>query len=483
MKIKKLFKSIKCSAIKGSKEVEINGICSDSRYVAPGNLFIAKKGGSFDGTEFISNAVSAGAQAIVTDMYDPYLKSVVQIIHDDVFSIEADISATYYNFPSKHLFTIGVTGTNGKTTISYLIKHLFDKAKKKSGLLGSVEYILGDNSFFSSLTTPDNVNIQKYLKEMLLEGCDTAVMEVSSHGLDQGRLKNIEFDIAVFSNLSQDHLDYHHSLENYSDAKKRLFDSLKTAGNAIVNLDDEWSAKMIESTKANIVTFGINNKRADLFAKNIKFSIEGLDFDFCYKDKKAKVKSALIGRFNVYNILAAIAAALSANISLDEIIKNIKSFHGTHGRLERVLSKEKFQVFVDFAHSPDALRNVLLTLREIKPNKIITVFGCGGDRDKEKRPIMGKICSELSDISVITSDNPRTENLQSIISDIEKGFIDKKYIVHEDRYKAIEEAISIASDGDIVLIAGKGHESTQVFANKTNLFNDRETAEKIIGQI
>jgi UDP-N-acetylmuramoyl-L-alanyl-D-glutamate--2,6-diaminopimelate ligase len=481
MKLRKLFKNIEYRTIKGSQEIEINGICSDSRYVAPGNLFIAKKGEKYDGADFIPNAVAAGAVAVVTDLYDPYLK-VVQVIHDDVNSIEADIASNYFNFPSKSLFMVGVTGTNGKTTISYLIKHLFESGKKKSGLLGTIEYILGNNELPSSLTTPDNLLIQKYLREMISSGCTHAVLEVSSHGMEQNRLKNIDFDIAIFSNLSQDHLDYHDNLENYSDAKKKLFDSLAPSGVAVVNIDDEWSAKMIETTKAKIITYGIKNKQADFFAKNIKFSLDGVEFDLIYKDIKEKITSPLIGRFNVYNILAAVAAANAAEIPLDQIIKYLSSFQSARGRLERVKTDRNFYLFVDFAHTPDALKNVLQTLKEIKHHKIITVFGCGGDRDKGKRPLMGKICSQFSDLSVITSDNPRSEEPGKIISEIEKGFIKKNYFIEEDRSKAIEKALSLAEEKDIVLVAGKGHETTQIFANKTLLFNDREIAKKILGK-
>lgn len=482
MKLRKLLKNINCKAIKGSQDVEISGICSDSRYVAPGNLFIAKRGIKYDGTDFIPNAVAAGATAVVTDIYDPYLKKVSQIIHDDVSQIEADIAAAYYNFPSESLFMVGVTGTNGKTTTCYLIKHIFDNAQKKTGLLGTVEYILGKNKFASTLTTPDNVKIQKYLKEMVVDGCTSAALEVSSHGLEQGRLDNVNFNVGIFSNLSQDHLDYHLNFENYADSKKRLFDALDSSGAAIVNIDDEWAAKMIETTKARIITYGTENKKADFFAKNIKFSLEGLEFELIYKDSVEKVKARLTGLFNVYNILAAIAASVEAEISLGQIIKSIETFNSAPGRLERVKSKKDFYVFVDFAHTPEALKNVLQTLRALKPNKIITVFGCGGDRDRTKRPLMGKICSELSDINVITSDNPRSEPPLQIISEIEAGFKTKNYLVEEDRSKAIEKAINLAEKNDIVLIAGKGHETSQIFANKTILFNDREIAEKILGQ-
>lgn len=481
MKLKKILKDIKYKTIKGSKEIEISGICSDSRYVAPGNLFIAKKGGKYDGTDFIPKAVSAGAVAVVTDIFDPFLKNIVQIIHDDVAEIEADIASAYYNFPSKSLFVVGITGTCGKTTIAYLIKHILDGAKISTGLIGTIECILGSTSFHSSLTTPDNLLIQKYLKEMVVSGCKSAVLEVSSHGLDQGRLKNIKFNVAIFTNLSQDHLDYHHSMENYSDAKKRLFDSLSSSGKAIVNIDDIWSAKMIENTKAEIITYGIKNERTDLFAKNITFSFSGLQFDLFYRGEKHKVSSSLIGRYNVYNILAAIAASLEEKLSLSEIIKSVSTFKSATGRLEKIDSNKDFQVFIDFAHKPEALKNVLFTLKELHPKRIITIFGCGGDRDREKRPLMGKISSELSDISIITSDNPRSEDPISIISQIVKDMKKDSFLIEPDRYKAIEKAINLAKKGDVVLIAGKGHESSQIFANKTILFNDKEVAKQILG--
>jgi UDP-N-acetylmuramoyl-L-alanyl-D-glutamate--2,6-diaminopimelate ligase len=482
MKLKKLFKNIKYKEIKGSKEVEINGICSDSRCVAPGNLFIARKGMLEDGTDYIEEALSAGAVAVVTDMYNPFLKKIPQVIHDEILEIEADIAANYHDFPSKNLFTVGITGTNGKTTTSYLIKHIFEKDQRKCGLLGSVEYIIGNNLIFSTLTTPNSPFLQKYLKEMVVDGCNAVILEVSSHGLEQERVKNIDFDIAVFSNLTQDHLDYHHTIEHYSDAKKKLFDTLKEEATAVVNVDDEWSAKMIETTKAKIITYGIKN-RADVLAKNIVFSMDGLEFDVCFLDKQEKFKSSLIGRFNIYNILAAISASLEAKISLKDIKKYVSTYSNVRGRLEKIKTKKDFYVFVDFAHTPDALENVLLTLNEIKKGRIITVFGCGGNRDKDKRPKMAAVCSRFSDISIITSDNPRREDPMEIISDIEKGFSEKDYLIEEDRYLAIEKAIKLAKKDDIVLIAGKGHESTQTFANKTILFDDKKITEKICSKI
>ncbi len=482
VKIKKLFKDIPYREIKGSKEIEITGVCSNSRYVAPGNLFIARKGTSHNGSDFIKDAVLAGAVAVVTDIYDPFLNKITQILHDDVASIEADIASSYFQNPSKDLFMVGVTGTSGKTTTSYLIKHLLDFKELKAGLLGSVEYILGKNSLPSSLTTPDAIFNQKYLREMLSNNLKAAVMEVCSHSLVQGRIKNIDFDVAVFTNLTQDHFDYHGNFENYGNAKKLLFDSLAEDGLAVINSDDSSSKKMKEHTKAKVLSYGIENE-ADLMAKNIRFSSSGLEFDLCYLGAVEKITSSLIGRFNVYNILAAALVALEAKLSLQDVKKALISFNNVRGRLERVKNKKNFHIFVDYAHKPDALKNVLLTLNEIKNGRIITVFGCGGDRDRDKRPKMGKIASEMSDFCIVTSDNPRKEDPRFIISEIEKGIEKDNYLVEENRYSAIEKAICLAKDDDIVLIAGKGHETTQIFANNTALFDDRSVAVEIASKL
>lgn len=476
MKLKNLLKRIPYQVIKGPQNVDITGICSDSRYVAPGNLYIAKRGVNFDGNEFITDAISSGAIAILTDTFNPFLK-VTQIIVEDVGKIEADIAATYHDFPSKDLFMIGVTGTNGKTTITYLIKHVLDK-KSQTGLLGTIEYITGKNRYDSSLTTPNAVLLQKYLKEMILDGCKNCVMEVSSHSLCQDRIKNIDFDAAIFTNLTQDHLDYHNTLENYADAKKILFDSLLPSSFAIINIDDIWAAKMIESTKAKIITYGIEN-RADFNAKNIQFSLNGLKFDLHFLNQITTIDTHLIGRFNVYNILAVIALALEMGIPIEEIKRSISSYKNTPGRLERVETKRDFHIFVDYAHTPDALKNVLTTLKEIKKNRIITIFGCGGNRDRGKRPKMGKIAANLSDITIVTSDNPRNEDPKMIISEIVSGIDKKNYLIEEDRYLAIKKGIELAQKDDIILIAGKGHETTQSFANKKQLFDDRVVVKEL----
>lgn len=477
MKLKKLLKDIENIEIKGPKDVSITGICADSKCVAPGNLFIAKKGKTFDGADFINQAVDSGALAILTDIHDPFLKNISQIIHKDISKIEAQIIDNYYQNPSKELCVVGVTGTNGKTTTTYLIKHILDYLKKSCGLLGTIEYIFGKNKIFSSLTTPDNILIMKYLKEMVKEKMEYVAIEVSSHGLFQERVKNIDFDAAIFTNLSQDHLDYHNCFENYLLSKKKLFDSLKENSFAIVNKDSSFSSSIIKDTKAKVFSFGRN---ADLSFENIKTSIEGIEFDIIYKEFKERIKSSLIGRFNIYNLLSAISFFLVRKFSIKDIKKAIYTFKGVKGRLEKVKNKKGINIFIDFAHTEDGLMEVLLSLKEIKKGKIITVFGCGGDRDKSKREKMGKVASQLSDFFIITSDNPRSEDPKEIINQIEKGALKDNYEKEKDRYLAIKKAIFLAKKDDIVLIAGKGHETYQIFSSQREFFDDKKVALEIL---
>lgn len=458
MRVKSLVKGLDVT-VKGSKEVEITGISSDSRTVAPGNLFIAKRGGTHDGTQFIGQAVSAGAVAIVTDIYDPSLEKT-QIIHKDVSSIEAKIAARYYGEPAEDLFVVGVTGTKGKTTTTYLIKHLLDGLKKPSGLIGTVETVVGDHRFFSTLTTHDVIANQKWLKEMELKGCKAAVLEVSSHGLDQGRVDEIGFDLGVFTNLYPDHLDYHKTIEEYAAAKKKLF---AKAEQAILNADSPWSEFMGKG-----FTFGI--EKGDLRASDIVFTASGTQFviDNC------RFQLPLIGRFNVYNALAAIAVGLQIGAKLHEMRDILAKFTSVPARLERIGN-----VFVDFAHTGEALENVLQTLQEIAKGRVIVVFGCGGNRDPGRRVGMAKAAEKWADVSIITSDNPRQEDPHEIAKQILAGF-SRPPLVELDRKRAISMAIEMAKPDDLVLIAGKGHERVQIFAHQTIPFDDAAIVKEII---
>ncbi len=487
MKIKRIFKDIPVSEIKGSKEIEITGVCSHSKQVAPGNLFIAKKGKTVEGSQFISEAISAGAVAVVNDIYDPTLK-VTQVIHPNVAEIEGLIASSYYQRPCQEMLMVGVTGTNGKTTISYLIKHLFDSQNQSCGLIGTIEYLFGSHSLKATHTTPDVVMNHKLLKEMVNHQCSAAVMEVTSHALHQNRVSEIDFDVAIFSNLSPEHLDYHKTMEAYCKEKKRLFRSIdpkrKKKGNypkvAIVNRDDSWVNEILQGCQVPVITYGISEE-ADLQALDIKLNPQNTEYKLLYLGKTYEVKLPLIGRFNVYNSLATIACGISQGMLIEKILSAVETFPAVPGRLEYVPNSRGMELFVDFAHTPDALSNVLQCIRELASGKIITVFGCGGDRDSYKRPEMARISEKYSDLSVITTDNPRTENPDQIIDEVVHGFTDpNKYLVKADRRNAIQEAFKHAKQGDIVLVAGRGHEPYQTFAHHTVEFNDREVALEIL---
>ena len=479
MRLKKLFKDIDVVFSKGSKDLEITGVCSHSQFVAPGNLFIAKKGGKSDGTIFIPEAIQGGAIAIVTDMYNPFIKDVQQIIYPNISEIEPIIVNRYYRFPSTHLLMIGITGTNGKTTTSYLIHHLLDRKESPCGIIGTIECITGKNRFPSQLTTADVVTNQKYLREMVDFGIKSAVMEVTSHGLDQNRVDEIDFDIGIFTNLSQDHLDYHKTMENYMSAKAKLFERMKEPQKiAIVNGDDPISEKMIASSGGRILTFGIE-KKADIEATQISFSIEGTEFITHYQGKSFPIKTPMMGAYNVYNCLAALSVGLSQGLQISYLQKKMHSFPGVPGRLERIQNSKGIYLFVDFAHTEQALVQVLSTLSEIKKNRIITIFGCGGDRDQEKRPKMGAAAEKYSDELIITSDNPRSEGPLEICRQVKAGLQgNKPFSIEVDRKKAIAKGIHMAKPGDIVLIAGRGHEPFQKIGGVQVPFDDREVARR-----
>ncbi|NGX47433.1 MAG: UDP-N-acetylmuramoyl-L-alanyl-D-glutamate--2,6-diaminopimelate ligase [Chlamydiae bacterium] len=468
MRLKRLIQQIEQLEVKGSKEVEITGLTAHSKLVAPGNLFIAKKGQTHDGAQFIPDAIAAGASVILTDMYDPFLE-VTQLIHPDIPSIEAKLAACYYHNPSHELKMIGITGTNGKTTVGFLLKALFNKTQISVGMIGTIEWVIGDHLFPGSMTTPDVITCQKLLRDMAGAGCKLAIMEVSSHGLDQDRVSGIAFDIALFTNLTQDHLDYHGDMETYRAAKEKLFANLSEEKWAIFNADDPTQFP----TKAKVFTYGIRSD-ANLRAKEIRLSEKDTQFNICYQGKERKCKSQLVGKFNVYNFLAAISVGLCYGLSLETCLQGLKNFKNVPGRLEKV----KEGIFVDYAHSEDALRNVLETLREIKKGRLITVFGCGGDRDREKRPKMGKVVSELSDVTIVTSDNPRNEDPEVIVEEILAG-CEKPVSMQLDREEAIRFALEQKKPDDLVLIAGKGHEKEQIFAHQIIPFDDAETVRKI----
>jgi UDP-N-acetylmuramoyl-L-alanyl-D-glutamate--2,6-diaminopimelate ligase len=354
-------------------------------------------------------------------MFDPTLSDVVQVIHPDPGAIEGAIAAEYYQDPGKELYLIGITGTCGKTTTSFLAKYILDMAGGQTGLIGTVEYIIGSYRYQASRTTPDVCTMHKLLRDMVNQGCDAAVMEVSSHALDQNRVDKIEFDCGVFTNLSQDHLDYHQTMEAYLDAKKKLF---RRSKKAVVNLDTPEGESILSTFSGPKLSYGIE-KDADVRASDIRHTPQGTLFTLCYQEKSTVVTLPLVGKHNVYNALAASAIALQKGISLEKIASILATVPQVSGRLEMVPNVLGINIFVDFAHKEDALRKVMESLRDLNFRKLIVVFGCGGDRDRSKRPKMGRVCAELADVSIITNDNPRSENPQTIADEILVGFQEK----------------------------------------------------------
>lgn len=445
------------------KEIEIKSIEFDSRKVKPGALFIAVKGEEFNGNNFIDNAIKNGAVAVVTQKEKP--ARLPQIIVQDTRAAMGKLARRFYG-DFADVTKIGITGTNGKTTTSFLLHSILENANKKPGLIGTIYYI-GKTKVKAERTTPESLDIFKLIDQFRKDGAKAVVMEVSSHALSLKRVDDMRFHIAVFTNLSQDHLDFHRTFENYKAAKMRIFSLLEKDGFAIFNLDDPVSKAIELMDLENRVGYGVEN-RGDIFAEIIKDSIDGLNVDVIYKEQRYRINSNLIGKFNIYNILAAFATGVAMDINTDIIIRGIEKLKSIRGRMERVVDN----IFVDFAHTPSAIEKVLMSLKQYTCGKLIIVFGCGGNRDKEKRPKMGAIASRLADFTIITSDNSRKESPESIIGDIEKGMKNSYYKVIEDRREAIRYAMSAKKKNDILIVTGKGHEEHQIIGDKTIEFDD-----------
>ena len=474
MRLKNLLKSLSGIEVQGSKEIEISNITANSHLVVPGSLFIAKRGSVFDGNKFIPEAIASGAVCVLSDLYDPSLQ-ITQLVTPDVRSVEAELAAAFWQWPSKELMMVGVTGTSGKTTTTYILRHLFSHVGISSGLIGTVAYIAGDRQCEAPHTTPDVVTVHKLLREVVRSGSKACVMEVSSHALEQGRVAQVGFDTAIFTNLSHEHLDYHVTMEKYADAKNLLFRSLGECGKkdavAVANAQDPWVKAVLKDTQAKIVTYAIDDS-ADVQATNLRFTSTSTTFTLSYGGSSIEVLLPLAGRYNVANAIASASAFLARGYTLEQMAKGLATVQAPPGRLERVANEAGLTVYVDYAHKVDALRKVLMTLREGTPGRLITVFGCGGDRDRAKRPLMAKASEELSDITIVTSDNPRSEDPHAIIQEICGGFTKEGYHVVEDRRGAIDKAVHLADSNDVVLIAGKGHEKYQIFAHGTVPFDD-----------
>jgi UDP-N-acetylmuramoyl-L-alanyl-D-glutamate--2,6-diaminopimelate ligase len=485
MQLKTLVAAIFPRQIIGPVDRVVESIAYDSRRVQRNGLFVALRGEKTDGHQFIEQAVEKGATAVVTEQEVQSPRATCVVVENTRIAL-ADLAAVFYERPARRLKLAAVTGTNGKTTTTFLLKHICEKAGLRCGLLGTVRYEIADRVLPAVRTTPESLDVQELLAQMVNAGCKAAAMEVSSHALAQDRVRGIEWDVAVFTNLTQDHLDFHGTMENYFEAKAALFTGLaaqksKTNATAVINLDDRYGAQLVDrlDKKVPVTTYGVG-ARADFRASNYHAEFAGTSYQLDARGKSYLVRVPLIGRFNVANSMAALAAASSMGISLRDAILSLGRSPQVPGRLEAVPAKRQFQIFVDYAHTDDALLNVLKTLRELSPRRLIVVFGCGGDRDKQKRPLMARVADQNADFSIITSDNPRKEDPDAIIAEAEKGFRSDRYEKITDRAKAIARAIEMAQPRDIVLIAGKGHEAFQEFADHTVPFDDIQVARQAL---
>ncbi|WP_033829308.1 UDP-N-acetylmuramoyl-L-alanyl-D-glutamate--2,6-diaminopimelate ligase [Bacillus andreraoultii] len=458
---------------------EIKAIEQDTRKVKEGTLFICIEGAQFDGHKFAKEAESKGAVAILSNREVDV--NIPNIIVPDTHRAMAIVADAFYRQPTHNLFLVGVTGTNGKTSVTHMVDHIFRSTNKKTGLIGTLYTKIGEKIFETKNTTPDSLTLQKTFREMSDEHVEVVSMEVSSHALAQGRVWGSDFDVAVFTNLTQDHLDYHKTMEEYKKAKGLLFSQLGNTYRsdrpkfAVLNVDDAATEEYKRVTSAHIITYGINGE-CDVRAKNLKFTSTGTSFQLETPVGNKQMSIRLVGTFNVYNVLAAISVGIVADISLDQIIDSLSSFQGVPGRFELVSVGQQFPVIVDYAHTPDSLENVLKTVRSLSPKRIFVVVGCGGDRDHGKRPLMAQIACKYATNPIFTSDNPRSEDPLAILKDMEAGVQGQTYQVIPDRRQAIHTAIHAANNGDVVLIAGKGHETYQIVGDKILDFDDRLVA-------
>ncbi|MBC7319489.1 UDP-N-acetylmuramoyl-L-alanyl-D-glutamate--2,6-diaminopimelate ligase [bacterium] len=478
MKLLKLLENVEVIDIRGIErlnEVEIDGISSNSKNVKKNYMFIALKGEKFDGHSFIEEALRNGA--IVALGEEDIVGDFLYIRVSNSKRAYAFISSNLYGNPFRHIKTVGVTGTNGKTTTVNLIGKILEASGEKIGVIGTLGARLGSEVLSTQFTTPEQLLLAELYGRARLLGIKRIVMEVSSHALAQHRVDAVYFDGGIFTNLTQDHLDFHRDMESYFNAKRRLFEMVSEVetGIMVINVDDPYGKRLIkEFWEKYPITYGIKEE-AIITARNIETSVDGLSFDLIVEDKRFKVQSKLLGEINVYNILSAIGYCYGVGVPMDIALQVICEFRPVRGRLERIDLGQSFQVLIDYAHTPDALERILKVAKSLG-KRVITVFGCGGDRDKTKRPIMGDIATRLSDFVIITSDNPRSEDPIRIIEDIISGVKRNNYIIQEDRKEAINYAVNMAEPGDVVVIAGKGHETYQIFKDITIHFDDREVA-------
>ncbi len=457
-------------------ERDVTFITDNSAKVSEGCIFICIEGKHFDGHTKAEEALEKGAAAVVVQK-DLGLER--QILVENTRSAYAHICAAFYGHPERKLNIIGVTGTNGKTTSCFILKSILDGMGHKTGLIGTVKNIVGDKEYPAALTTPDCYELFGLFDEMVNAECEYCVMEVSSQALDQHRVDGVHFEAAIFTNLTQDHLDYHGSFENYMAAKRKLFENSSLA---VINIDDESASFMTEGLDCRKVTFSVNNDKCDYSAKNIRIASSGVKYELVCNENIGRVKFAVPGKFSVYNSMGAAVCLIEMGMDFRAVLDALMLCTGVPGRMEVVPADVPYTILIDYAHTPDGLENVLNCVREITDGKVICLFGCGGDRDKTKRPVMGEIAVRLSDVAVITSDNPRSEDPEAIIEDITAGVSrgGAKVIVDSDRKSAIKKALDAANAGDVVVLAGKGQETYQILASGKIHFDEREVVAQIL---
>lgn len=489
MELKELLKNIKPVSVEGDiAGKSISGIFYDSRNVKKNSIFVAIKGYKTDGHNFIGDAINRGASVVILEDGNALINDLavkhntVKVLVSDSRKALAELSHYYYGEPTKKIKLIGVTGTNGKTTTTFFIKSILETAGFKTGLIGTIKNLIGDKEISSSLTTPESSDLNFLFSEMLTQGCNHAVMEVSSHSLILNRVYKLHFSEGIFTNLTQEHLDFHGTLENYLNAKKMLFDSLDCNAYAIYNLDDDFGNRAVSDSNAKIFSYGISSA-SDFRLKDIQFDLDGTSFSILFQHKEYKLTTLLVGDFNAYNACSAFAAGMLLGIDEEVLITGVANTKQVPGRFEVISSGNK-KIIIDYSHTPDSLQKALLAIRKIvKDTKpVYAVFGCGGNRDRTKRPVMGKIASEIADSVVITSDNPRYEEPMAIIEEIKSGISKKNFTLIENREEAIRKTIKNSEDDAVILIAGKGHETYQEIKGVRTHFSDRETAEKYLNE-
>ncbi len=478
MNLSALLEGVEIKEIIGNPQLAVTGIAFDSRAVQPGNLFVCISGFESDGHEFAPMAIEKGAAVIVAEK-DLRELGVTCILVENSRAALAQMAANYYGHPERKFCLIGVTGTNGKTTVTYLVKSVLEAMGKRVGLIGTNQNMIGTEIIPSKRTTPDSLELMRLFAKMAEKEVDYVVMEVSSHSLVLDRVTACTFDVAAFTNITQDHLDFHKTMEEYLEAKGILF---RISRHGVINADDSSAERLKElSTCQSLLSYG-EKPESDICASGIALKENGVFFELRYQGKTHQVELGIPGKFSVYNALTALGCLAAAGIPMEDAVRCLKKARGVKGRVELVETGRNFSVIIDYAHTPDGLENVIQTIRGFAKGRVITLFGCGGDRDKSKRPKMGRIASELSDFSILTSDNPRTENPNAIIEDVLVGVKEGggEYTVIPNRFEAIEFALDFAKCDDIILLAGKGHETYQILADRTITFDEREIVRKLL---